>query len=244
MFHLGGVMHDQTLTYVLLGGLAIALLWAAITDLKSRIITNRLNIVITVGAPIFWWASGLSVWPDVAIQIGLAALTFAICCLFFALRQMGGGDVKLLSALALWFPPADFLVLVVLMALLGWLITLVMGIWGVAHSKVVGAKPLRDSILLVAFTLIAVNFASALLGGPRLALTNLLPTGSADTTIAVVAVAMLPVAILAIVTLASVRIIRRHEKQTRVPYGLAISAAGLWVLSGMFWPVLTGMATS
>ena len=39
--------------------------------------------------------------------------------MLFAIGQMGGGDVKLLTALALWFTPASFLQLVVLMAVLG-----------------------------------------------------------------------------------------------------------------------------
>lgn len=232
-------MDHQIFTYVLLGALAMALLVAAFTDLKSRTIGNRLNLAIAAGAPLFWWASGLDLWPGVAIQLGIAAATFAVCCLFFAIRQMGGGDVKLLTALALWFPPTNFLGLVLIMAMLGWVLTLVMGIWGVAHSKIVGAKPVRDTALLVACTLIAANFASAVLGGPKLAI----PPGLIDTfgsnPDTAIFVAMLPIAVLAIVTIASIRIIRRHEHQPRVPYGLAISMAGLWIVGG---GLISGMA--
>ena len=45
-------------------------------------------------------------------------------------------------------------------------------------------------------------------------------------------VALVPVAILSFVTLASIRIIRRHDQQPRIPYGLAIAIAGLWVAGG------------
>ena len=225
-------MHDQIFTYVLLAALAIGLLWAAVTDLKSRTIGNRLNLAIAAGAPLFWWASGLSLWPGIAIQIGIAIVTFAVCCLFFAIRQMGGGDVKLLTALALWFPPTNFMVLVVIMAMAGWVLTLAMGMWGVAHSRVVGGKPVRDTVLLAACTLVAANFASAVLGGPKLALPDALIAPIAANGAASLLLALVPVAILSIVTLASIRIIRRHDQQPRIPYGLAIAIAGIWVAGG------------
>ena len=227
-------MHDQFFNYVLLAGLAIGLLWAAFTDLRTRTIGNKLNLAIAAGAPLFWWATGLSLWPGVAIQIGLAAATFAICCLFFAVRQMGGGDVKLLTALALWFPPTNFALLVIIMAMAGWVLTLAMGMWGVAHSRVVGRKPIRDTFLLGACTLVALNFASAVLGGPKLALPDALIEPIATNGAISLLVAMVPVAILAFVTLASIRIIRRHDQQPRIPYGLAIAIAGLWVAGGGF----------
>ena len=225
-------MDQQIFTYVLLGALAMALLVAAFTDLKSRTIANKLNLVIAAGAPLYWWASGLNLWPGVGIQLAIAAVTFFVCALFFAIRQMGGGDVKLLTALALWFPPSAFLGLVLIMAMLGWVLTLVMGIWGVAHSKVVGAKPVRDTTLLIACTLVAANFASAVLGGPKLAIPEAVQSALGANPSTSILIAMVPITILAIVTLASIRIIRRHEHQPRVPYGLAISMAGLWVVGG------------
>ncbi|MBX7539976.1 A24 family peptidase [Qipengyuania sphaerica] len=237
-------MDQQTFTYVLLGALAMALLVAAFTDLKSRTIGNKLNLAIAGGAPLFWWATGLDLWPGVGIQIGIAAATFAVCALFFAIRQMGGGDVKLLTALALWFPPTNFLGLVLIMAMLGWVLTLVMGIWGVARSNVVGAKPVRDTALLVACTLIAANFASAVLGGPKLAIPQPLVDSLGTSGDYAVLIALIPIAILAVVTLASIRIIRRHNHSPRIPYGLAISMAGLWIVGGSlfsgFGPALAG----
>ena len=236
-------MDHQIFTYVLLGALAMALLVAAFTDLKSRTIANKLNIAIAAGAPLYWWASGLSLWPGVGYQLGIAAITFLVCTLFFAIRQMGGGDVKLLTALALWFPPSNFIALVLIMAMLGWVLTLAMGIWGVAHSKVVGAKPLRDTTLLVACTLVAANFASAVLGGPKLAIPQSVIDSLGTNPTSSILVAMLPIAILAVVTLASIRIIRRHDHQPRVPYGLAISIAGLWIVGGgLFSQLASGTA--
>ncbi len=113
--------------YGLLVALAIALIVAAVTDLQRRQIDNWLNIGIALGAPVFWWASGLSLWPDVAMQFGIAVLAFGFFAGLFALRLMGGGDVKLLTALALWIEPNAFLQLLLIMALAGGALTIVMG---------------------------------------------------------------------------------------------------------------------
>lgn len=128
-------MVSDYLQYALLVGLAIALVTAAITDLRSRHIANWLTGAVALGAPVFWWASGLSLWPGVALQLGVALVAFAILAILFAIRAMGGGDVKLLTALALWIAPVQFGQLVVLMALLGGLLTLALGAWHVMQRR-------------------------------------------------------------------------------------------------------------
>jgi prepilin peptidase CpaA len=104
--------------------LAALLIWAAVTDLKSRIISNRLNIAIALLAPVYWIACGLPIWPGMAVQLALAAIVFTLFALLFSLGWMGGGDVKLLAALALWFPPLAILSMLVLMALIGGAVTI------------------------------------------------------------------------------------------------------------------------
>lgn len=128
-------MRSELLSYGLIGALAIALLVAAFTDIKRRQIDNWLNAVIALAAPAFWWASGLSLWPGVGIQFGLALVTFILTAGLFAMRMMGGGDVKLLTALALWVLPADFLFLVIVMALLGGVLTIAIAAWRMALRK-------------------------------------------------------------------------------------------------------------
>ncbi len=128
-------MLTTTIHYGLLIALAIALLFAAFTDIRSRTIYNWLNLAIAAGAPAFWWASGMALWPDVAIQLGIAALAFAFFAGLFALRMMGGGDVKLLTALALWIEPSAFLQLLVIMALAGGALTIVMGVYHVMRRR-------------------------------------------------------------------------------------------------------------
>lgn len=121
--------------YGLLVALAIALLFAAFTDMRRRQIDNWLNAGIALGAPLFWWTSGMALWPDVAMQFGVAVAAFAILAGMFALRMMGGGDVKLLTALALWIKPDWFLELLIIMALLGGILTIAMGAWHIMRRQ-------------------------------------------------------------------------------------------------------------
>jgi prepilin peptidase CpaA len=86
-------------------------------------------------APVFWWASGLSLWPGVAIQLAIAVGAFAVLAGLFALRAMGGGDVKLLTALALWLPGVLFLKLLIVMALLGGVLTIGLGMWHISRRR-------------------------------------------------------------------------------------------------------------
>lgn len=115
--------------YGLLIALAIALVVAAFTDIRRRQIDNWLNGAIALGAPLFWWTSGLALWPDVVIQLGVALAAFALFAALFALKMMGGGDVKLLTVLALWVRPEFFMQLLVIMALAGGVLTVVMVCW-------------------------------------------------------------------------------------------------------------------
>jgi prepilin peptidase CpaA len=125
-------MQGGYFSYALLAGLAIALLIAALTDLLHRRIGNWLTGGIALAAPLFWYASGLDLF-DIGIQIAIAFATFAVLAGFFALGAMGGGDVKLLTALALWVQPLPYLTLLVMMALAGGLITLICGGWHIVR---------------------------------------------------------------------------------------------------------------
>ena len=128
-------MLDDPFKYGLLAALAIALLIAAFTDFRSRQIGNWLNGAIALGAPLFWWANDLTLWPGVAMQLGLTLATFAVFAGLFAIRAMGGGDVKLLTALSLWIEPMLFLKLLIIMALVGGALTLGFGAWHVARRQ-------------------------------------------------------------------------------------------------------------
>ncbi len=117
-------MENSIFVYGLLAMLAIALLHAAYTDIVRREIEDWLNVGIALAAPLFWWACGLSLWPDVAVQLALGAGVFLFFAMMFALGAMGGGDVKLLGALALWFPWQVMAQVAILMSLVGAVLTI------------------------------------------------------------------------------------------------------------------------
>jgi prepilin peptidase CpaA len=155
-------MQGGLFTYGLLAALAIALLVAAVTDIRRRQIDNWLNAGIAAAAPLFWLATGLSL-GEIGWQLALGAGSLALFAGLFALGWMGGGDVKLLTALALWIKPIWFLQLVMVMAVAGGVLTLALAAWHLAA---------------------------------------------------------------------------RRKDKLAVPYGIAISAAGLWVLASQYCPPL------
>ena len=111
-------------SWILLGLLAAALLACCWWDLKTRTIPNWLNLAIALGAVAFWVAVGLPVWPEVALRLAVAFVTFWVFAAAFAMGAMGGGDVKLIAALALWLPWQAVLVLLFLMSIAGGVLTL------------------------------------------------------------------------------------------------------------------------
>ena len=114
----------EGISWSLLVLLAALLVAAAVCDLRKREIPHWIVIPVALLAPVFWWSIGLGVWPDMAIQLGVATIVFGLFAGAFALGWMGGGDVKLLTALVLWLPPAAVLVLIVIMSFAGGVLTL------------------------------------------------------------------------------------------------------------------------
>jgi len=77
-------MTGEYFRYGLMALLAALLIVAAITDLRSRIISNRLNIAIALLAPLYWLTYGLAPWPDMAVQLLVGAA--------IKLKLMGGAQ--------------------------------------------------------------------------------------------------------------------------------------------------------
>jgi prepilin peptidase CpaA len=106
--------------------LAAMLIIAATSDLRSRIIPNWLNAAIALLAIPFWWLTGLTLWPEIVTQIGVAAIVFALFAIAFHFGMMGGGDVKMVAAVALWLPLGAVVKLLVIMSIAGGALTLAM----------------------------------------------------------------------------------------------------------------------
>jgi prepilin peptidase CpaA len=114
------------LSLALLAMCGVLLVSAGIEDVRKREIANWKNAAIALLAPLWWWSIGLHLWPDVAIQIGIAAIVFALFVGAFALGQMGGGDVKLIGAVSLWLPFQPLAWMLIVMSLIGGVLTILL----------------------------------------------------------------------------------------------------------------------
>ena len=103
--------------------LAILLVSAGVEDARTREIANWKNAVIALLAPLWWVAIGIDPWPAMAVQAAGAGIAFALFCAAFALGQMGGGDVKLIGALALWLTPFALVHTLIVMSIIGGALT-------------------------------------------------------------------------------------------------------------------------
>jgi len=111
---------------ILLVVLGLILVSAGIEDARKREIANWKNAAIALLAVPWWIANGLALWPDIALQIGIAIVVFALFAAAFHFGMMGGGDVKMIGALALWFPFQPLVTMLIIMSLAGGAITLLM----------------------------------------------------------------------------------------------------------------------
>ena len=128
-------MNNIAFTALIALTLALLLLAAAAIDIRTRTIPNPLNAAVALLAPLAWCAWGVPLWPDAAIQVGVAIGVFLLFAAFFYLGMMGGGDVKLAAAIALWFPPAATLKFIVITSLAGGVVTLATIVWHRARSN-------------------------------------------------------------------------------------------------------------
>jgi len=122
-------MFNGAFTQILLAGLAVLLVVAAVIDVRTFTISNRLNLTVALLAPLYWLSVALAPWPGVAIQLAAAGTVFLILAGAFYAGMMGGGDVKLAAALALWFSPVSIIKFLVLMSLAGGVLTLLVLAW-------------------------------------------------------------------------------------------------------------------
>jgi prepilin peptidase CpaA len=118
-------MTREILAYALLGGLAIGLIASIYTDIRYRLILNKITLPIALAAPLFWFATGDFSLSSVGIHLLTAALAFGFFAIWFALGMMGGGDVKLFAALALWFPWTEVIAMVLYASILGAVVTII-----------------------------------------------------------------------------------------------------------------------
>jgi prepilin peptidase CpaA len=121
----------QWLVLALFGGLMTA---AAFEDFRRYIIPNRLTAALCLLWPAYF-ATAPSLWGALA-AVGCGLAVFAVGALLFARGYVGGGDVKLLAAAALWAGPSATAALLIVTALLGGVLAL--AVWSPIGAHVIG----------------------------------------------------------------------------------------------------------
>lgn len=95
------------------------LLYAAVHDVIARTIPDLIPAAILVAALVLNLMSG-----SVLLPLAAMAAVAAVMLLLYWLRLMGGGDVKLLVAIAFLLPPADIPPAIAAIAIAGGLLAL------------------------------------------------------------------------------------------------------------------------
>lgn len=119
------------------------MVWAALSDGRRFIIPNGIPAAVTglwlayAAARLIGGASA----GDVAVALALGVGTFGIGMLLFALRLLGGGDVKLLAAVMPWAGPQLALQFVTITAVIG----------GVLGLALLAARLVRNLAVASAF---------------------------------------------------------------------------------------------
>lgn len=147
-------MFNGGFTDLLLLALAATLVVAAVIDVRTFTISNRLNAAVAAGAPLYWMSIALNPWPGMAIQLAAGSIVFVLLAGAFYAGMMGGGDVKLASALALWFSPAGTVKFLVLMSVAGGVLTL--GILGWHRARGREGRPEIPYGVAIAFGALAI----------------------------------------------------------------------------------------
>lgn len=112
------LIHDGTLIFA-----ALIMLAAALSDAKKLIISNRLCLLLAALFPLYVITAPHEM--DWLQNVAVAGVVLLIGFAMFALGLLGGGDVKMLAAAALWAGPKLIATLLVYTTLAGGILALV-----------------------------------------------------------------------------------------------------------------------
>ena len=92
----------------------VAVIYGAISDVTTYTIPNW----VSYGIAMLFFVFAALTWArtPILVDLGFGLLTFVICVVFWRLKWLGGGDVKFVSAVALWMGPEQILLFTVLLA--------------------------------------------------------------------------------------------------------------------------------
>jgi prepilin peptidase CpaA len=100
------------------------MVYAAVSDMVSMTIANRVSIILVVVFALAAPLTGMG-WTDYGWHFAAAGLVLSVTFAMFAIGAMGGGDAKLLAATALWMGMSmELLQYLVYGAMIGGVLTL------------------------------------------------------------------------------------------------------------------------
>jgi prepilin peptidase CpaA len=128
---------ETAMQAIVLSALSGVLVFAALTDARRLVIPNRVSLAVLGLFPLWLAVAPTAFLPQLlpAALTGIAVL--ALGFLLFAGGLLGGGDVKLLAALAVWAGPDRIVALIVVTVLAGGALAAFCLI-GLAWKRVVG----------------------------------------------------------------------------------------------------------
>ncbi len=105
------------------------MLWGAISDIRNYILSNRLCLSVALLYPLFLVSLYLNetplAWQYIGYSVLIALLLFFLLLALFAYGLIGGGDVKLIPAVALWAGPALTIKFLLITTVCGGIVSLV-----------------------------------------------------------------------------------------------------------------------
>jgi prepilin peptidase CpaA len=150
-----------------------ALLWLAVTDVRSRRLPTR--VVLAIGALFFLDAAVLRLgMHQVMVHLALALSVFAVCAALFAARMLGGGDAKLASVIFLWVGLSLALPALTLISVIGTVVSLISLATRNMNSDQ-RSRPLRALAMFSGARGVPYGVALAFGGGLAIVLPALLP---------------------------------------------------------------------
>ncbi|PPD16226.1 MAG: peptidase [Methylobacterium sp.] len=102
--------------------------FAAMSDLLTMTIPNRVSLLLVATFLVMAWLTGMD-WQTIGLHIAAGALVLVITFTLFALGWIGGGDAKLAAATGLWCGFGVLLDYALAASVLGGLLTLLILSW-------------------------------------------------------------------------------------------------------------------
>lgn len=115
----------MSIAYPLLLAFPAAMIMAALSDLTTMTIPNRISLLLLVSFVVLAPLAGLTLEETlIHLGVGFAVLVFGM--VLFATGTFGGGDAKLLAAGALWMGAGEVMPFFAYVAILGGVLALLM----------------------------------------------------------------------------------------------------------------------